>query len=32
LYDHYTKDLGGNSYIHTKWEKVMSKRSWFLWI
>lgn len=27
LYDHYTKDLGGNSYIHTKWEKVMSKRS-----
>lgn len=27
LYDHYTKDLGGNSYIHTKWEKVMIKRS-----
>lgn len=27
LYDHYTKDLGGNSYIHAKWEKVMKKRS-----
>lgn len=23
LYDHYTHDLGGNSYIHNKWEKVM---------
>lgn len=23
LYDHYTKDLHGNSYIHAKWEKVM---------
>ncbi len=27
LYDHYTKDLGGNSYIHSKWEKVMKERS-----
>lgn len=26
LYDHYTKDLGGNSYIHAKWEKVMGER------
>lgn len=26
-YDHYTNDLGGNSYIHAKWEKVMKKRS-----
>ena len=25
LYDHYTKDLGGNSYIHNKWERVMNK-------
>lgn len=25
LYDHYTKDLGGNSYIHAKWEKIMMK-------
>ena len=23
LYDHYTKDLHGNSYIHAKWGKVM---------
>lgn len=26
LYDHYTKDLGGNSYIHAKWEKIMKER------
>lgn len=26
LYDHYTKDLHGNSYIHAKWEKVMKGR------
>jgi len=26
LYDHYTKDLGGNSYIHSKWEKTMKER------
>lgn len=26
LYDHYTKDLGGNSYIHSKWEKIMRER------
>ena len=25
LYDHYTNDLHGNSYIHAKWEKVMKK-------
>lgn len=25
-YDHYTKDLNGNSYIHTKWEKVVEKK------
>lgn len=23
IYDHYTKDLNGNSYIHDKWEKLM---------
>ena len=23
IYDHYVKDLHGNSYIHDKWEKVM---------
>ena len=23
VYDHYTKDLNGNSYIHDKWEKIM---------
>ena len=22
-YDHYKKDLGQNSYIHDKWEKLM---------
>ena len=22
-YDHYTKDLHANSYIHDKWEKLM---------
>nr|DAE68785.1 MAG TPA: hypothetical protein [Caudoviricetes sp.]DAP14848.1 MAG TPA: hypothetical protein [Caudoviricetes sp.] len=26
LYDHYTKDLGGNSYIHSKWGKIMKER------
>lgn len=26
LYDHYTKDLHGNSYIHDKWKKVMNKK------
>lgn len=24
LYDHYTKDLNGNSYIHDKWGKLMN--------
>ena len=23
VYDHYTKDLKGNSYIHDKWERLM---------
>lgn len=23
IYDHYTNDLKGNSYIHDKWEKLM---------
>lgn len=23
VYDHYIKDLKGNSYIHDKWEKLM---------
>lgn len=23
IYDHYVKDLHGNSYIHDKWEKLM---------
>lgn len=23
VYDHYVKDLNGNSYIHDKWEKLM---------
>lgn len=23
VYDHYVKDLKGNSYIHAKWEKLM---------
>ena len=27
LYDHYTNDLHANSYIHSKWEKVMNNRS-----
>lgn len=26
LYDHYTKDLHGNSYIHSKWQKVMERK------
>lgn len=25
VYDHYSKDLNGNSYIHDKWERLMSK-------
>ncbi len=25
-YDHYSNDLNGNSYIHSKWEKVMGRR------
>ena len=24
-YDHYCKDLKGNSYIHSKWEKVIGR-------
>lgn len=27
VYDHYVKDLKGNSYIHDKWEKLMKGRS-----
>jgi len=23
VYDHYTKNLNGNSYITTKWKKIM---------
>ena len=23
VYDHYVKDLHGNSYIHDKWTRVM---------
>ena len=23
IYDHYVKDLKGNSYIHDKWDKLM---------
>lgn len=26
VYDHYTKDLKGNSYIHDKWERLMRGR------
>jgi len=26
VYDHYTNDLKKNSYIHTKWEKVMIRK------
>lgn len=26
VYDHYTKDLNGNSYIHDKWERLMRGR------
>lgn len=26
VYDHYTKDLKGNSYIHDKWERLMKGR------
>lgn len=25
VYDHYTNDLDGNSYIHDSWEKLMKK-------
>ena len=25
-YDHYCNDLKGNSYIHSKWDKVMGRR------
>lgn len=25
-YDHYVKDLHGNSYIHDKWNKLMKER------
>lgn len=25
VYDHYTNDLGKNSYIHDKWQRVMMK-------
>lgn len=25
LYDHYTEDLGKNSFIHDKWKRVMLK-------
>jgi len=25
VYDHYTNDLNGNSYIHDSWEKLMKK-------
>ena len=24
-YEHYSKDLNGNSYIHDRWEKLMKK-------
>lgn len=26
MYDHYTKNLGGNSYIKDRWEQVISKK------
>lgn len=26
MYDHYTKDLKQNSYVHDKWDKVMNKK------
>lgn len=26
VYDHYTHDLHGNSYIHDKWERLMKGR------
>lgn len=25
VYEHYTKDLHKNSYIHAKWERLMSR-------
>jgi len=25
MYDHYAKDLAGNSYIHDKWEKLKNE-------
>lgn len=24
IYDHYTNDLHGNSYVHDKWERVVA--------
>lgn len=29
LYDHYTIDLKGNSYIHDKWERLMKKEKYY---
>lgn len=26
MYDHYSKDLKQNSYVHDKWNKVMNNR------
>lgn len=26
VYDHYTRDLNGNSYIHDKWTRLMKGR------
>ena len=26
MYDHYSKDLKRNSYVHDKWEKVMNNK------
>lgn len=26
IYDHYTRDLHGNSYVHDKWERVKAIR------
>ncbi len=27
VYEHYSKDLHKNSYIHDKWEKLMKRRN-----
>ena len=27
VYDHYTKELHCNSYIHSRWEKIMKDQS-----